>query len=948
VADPEVDPTAQQGTMDRHIEGAASVSSADAQTRAVHGINQRIFETSLDLILVVDRRGTLIRVSPSCQAILGYRPEEMVGHSAKEFLYSEDLDSTREEMRQARRGHLTRHFECRYVHADGRVMTLTWTGIWSEPEQQHFFIGRDITEARETERRLHERWVSMADRMLKRSGWGIKAYLLALVLSSLLPLTIFASYVSYQTSRGQLETIKTSIISTTRALAVAVDEHIHVRQQMLEELARSEKLRDGDLAGFHAEMVGLSRLLRGTIITLVRPDGTRALFSSLPADAVVPGKSDPDLVRRVFETATPQVSDVFLGAMTGAPIAVLAVPVRIGGVTEYSLNLTLDPADFIRLLSAHHLPNAWLSAIVDRNGRFLARVPDNTRRVGTLASEGWRAAIRAAPDESWDYFDTLGGEAVYNGHFRARESGLIVGIGVPASIIEGPSRRSLWNLLIGGCVVAGLGTLIAALMSRRLANGLRKVAAAAEQVPMGRCEVPQTTRVAEIDQITAALTASAQIILERTEQRDRADRMMHQTADELRHLNETLEERIAIEIADKQRAEAALRQAQKMEAIGQLTGGVAHDFNNLLQVISGNLEALRARCAEDAGFAADSQLHKYAEIAMGAAERGASLTQRLLAFARQQPLTPIVSDPNELVGGMSALIRGAIGETISMEILQGDDVWRTFVDTNQLESAILNLAVNARDAMPRGGTLTIETMNVHLDLKDEDAHETLSGQYVVICVTDTGDGMTPEVMEKVFDPFFTTKPVGRGSGLGLSQVYGFVKQSNGHVRITSQLGLGTTVKIYLPRSTCIEVPGSPETLSQIANDSADTVILVVEDDPDVRALTVNMLERLNYRVVEASDGRDALRALHSRSDIGLMFTDVGLPGDYDGRQLADEAQRQRPELRILFTTGYAYSGIIHDGRLDPGLDLLRKPFNSASLANKIRAVLEGTERAPAA
>ena len=797
MADPEVDPTAQQGTMDRHIEGAASASGADAQTRAVHAINQRIFETSLDLILVVDRRGTLIRVSPSCQAILGYRPDEMVGHSAKEFLYSEDLESTREEMRQARRGHLTRHFECRYVHADGRVMTLTWTGIWSEPEQQHFFIGRDITEARETERRLHERWVSMADRMLKRSGWGIKAYLLALVLSSLLPLTVFASYVSYQTSQGQLETIKTSIISTTRALAVAVDKHIRVRRQMLEELARSEKLRVGDLAGFHPEMVGLSRLLQGTIITLVRPDGTRALFSSLPAGAIVPGKSDPDLVRRVFDTGMPQVSNVFVGAMTHAPIAAIAVPVRIDGAVEYSLNLTLDPEDFIRLLNAHHLPNAWLSAIVDRNGRFLARVPDNAKRVGTLASDGWRAAIRGAPDEAWDHFDTLGGESVYSGHSRARESGFIVGIGVPASVIEGPSHRSLWNLLIGGCVVAGLGTIIAALMSRRLANGLRKVAAAAEQVPMGRCEAPQATRVAEIDQITAALTASAQIILERTEQRDRADRVMRQTADELRHLNETLEERIAIEIADKQRAEAALRQAQKMEAIGQLTGGVAHDFNNLLQVISGNLEALRARCAEDAGFAADSQLRKYADIAMGAAERGASLTQRLLAFARQQPLTPIVSDPNELVGGMSALIRGAIGETISMEILQGDDMWRIFVDTNQLESAVLNLAVNARDAMPRGGKLTIETMNVHIDLKDEDVHETSSGQYVAICVTDTGDGMTPEVMEKVFDPFFTTKPVGRGSGLGLSQVYGFVKQSNGHVRIASQLGLGTQ-----SRSTC--------------------------------------------------------------------------------------------------------------------------------------------------
>jgi signal transduction histidine kinase len=312
------------------------------------------------------------------------------------------------------------------------------------------------------------------------------------------------------------------------------------------------------------------------------------------------------------------------------------------------------------------------------------------------------------------------------------------------------------------------------------------------------------------------------MILERTEQRDRADRTMRHTAQELRHLNETLEERIAIEIADKQRAEAALRQAQKMEAIGQLTGGVAHDFNNLLQVISGNLEALRARCVEDAGIPGGSQIHKYADIAMGAAERGASLTQRLLAFARQQPLAPEVSDPNELVGGMTALIRGAIGETVSMEILLGDDMWRIFVDINQLENAVLNLVVNARDAMPRGGKLTIETMNIHLDLTGEDGHETSSGQYVVIRVTDTGDGMTPELMERVFDPFFTTKPVGQGSGLGLSQVYGFVEQSNGRVTISSQLGSGTAATIYLPRSTCAEVSDLPQHIPQVLPKNRET------------------------------------------------------------------------------------------------------------------------------
>jgi signal transduction histidine kinase len=637
----------------------------------------------------------------------------------------------------------------------------------------------------------------------------------------------------------------------------------------------------------------------------------------------------------------PQVSDVFIGAMNKEPIAVMAVPVKVDGAVAYSLNLTLDPGDFIRLLNAHHLPVDWLIGIVDRQGRFLAREPDNGKRVGTLASEGWRAAIRAAPNEAWNHFDALEGGSVYNAHSRAHESGFIVGIGIPASVIDGPLYRSLRNLLVGGFVVVGLGTLIAVMVSRRLANGLRKVATAAEQVPMGRCEAPQTTWVLEIDQITTALVASARMILQRTEQRDQADWVMRQTADELQHVNETLEERIATEIADKQRAEAALRQAQKMEAIGQLTGGVAHDFNNLLQVISGNLEALRARIAEEEETAQGNQLCKYTDAAMGAAERGASLTQRLLAFSRQQPLAPEDSDPNVLVGGMSALIQGTIGGTIAIETVLADEIWRVSVDTNQLESVILNLAVNARDAMPDGGKLTIETANVYRDLEEEGGQQGSTGQYVAICVTDTGHGMTSEVMERVFEPFFTTKPVGQGSGLGLSQVYGFVKQSNGHVTICSQPGRGTAVKIHLPRSTCEERPPTPQSAPHVSHGSGDAVILVVEDDPEVRSLTVGMLERLDYHVLEACDGGDALRILRAQPDIELMFTDVGLPGDYNGQQLAEEARRKKPGLKVLFTTGYAYGGIVHAGRLDPGLDLLLKPFNTASLANKVRAVLDG-------
>jgi signal transduction histidine kinase len=781
----------------------------------------------------------------------------------------------------------------------------------------------------------------VATARIGRPGWGVRTYLLVVVLSSLLPLALFAGYLSYDSSQSQLETIRTSILSTTRALAVAVDEHIRVRREMLEELGRSEKLRSGDLPGFHAEMVTLSRLLGGTIITLVRPNGTRALFSSLPPDAVVPGISNQDLVQRVVTTGTTQISDVFIGAITKVPLAVIGVPIKVGDAVVYSLHLTLDPADFIRLLEAHNLPETWLSGIVDQHGRFLARVPDNEKRVGELASEGWRAAIRAAPEESWGRFDALEGQPVYNGHALARESGFIIGIGVPAAIIEAPLHRSLWRLLIGGCIVVALGTLIAALVSRRLTDGLQRVAVAAQQVPMGRCDAPGLTRVREIDQIAMALTESAQTILQRTTERDQADRTMHRTADELRQLNETLEERIAAETADRMRVEAALRQAQKMEAIGQLTGGIAHDFNNLLQVISGNLESMRQRLDSDLGILQIERLRRCAEFAMQAAQRAAALTHRLLAFSRQQPLAPEAVDPNRLVGNMSELIRRTIGETIAMETVLAGGIWRIFVDPNQLENAVLNLAVNARDAMPGGGKLTIETANTHLDEDYADAQQIVAGQYVAISVTDTGEGMTQDVIDKVFDPFFTTKPTGQGSGLGLSQVYGFVKQSNGHVRIYSERGTGTTVKVYLPRTMSAEAHATPQDTQPVPQGDPDTVVLVVEDDSNVRSLTIDMLQRLNYQVVAANDGVTALRVLEERADVALLFTDVGLPGQYNGRQLADAARERRPRLRVLFTTGYARNAIVHHGRLDPGLDLIVKPFSYASLAIKVRSVLDG-------
>jgi signal transduction histidine kinase/CheY-like chemotaxis protein len=412
-------------------------------------------------------------------------------------------------------------------------------------------------------------------------------------------------------------------------------------------------------------------------------------------------------------------------------------------------------------------------------------------------------------------------------------------------------------------------------------------------------------------------------------------------------LNEMLEERVAAEMKQREQAEAALRQAQKMEAVGQLTGGVAHDFNNLLLVIQGNLEQIERDVATSRNGDAD-RLARPVRAALRGVDRAAALTHRLLAFARRQPLAPEPLEPNKLVGGMSDLLRRTLGESIKIETALADDLWRAFADPNQLESAILNLAVNARDAMPEGGNLMIETANVRLDRTYADIHDVAApGPYVMIAITDTGSGMPTEIAERAFEPFFTTKEVGRGTGLGLSQVYGFIKQSGGHVKIYSEPGEGTTVRIYLPRHVPhgeernIDADGAPETPAAAESET----ILVVEDDEDVRATSVESLRQLGYRVLDAPDGAAALRLLEREPGVQLLFTDVGLPGGMNGRRLAEEARRRRPDLRVLFTTGYARDAIVHQGRLDPGIELIVKPYTYAALAAKIRAVMAAEDAA---
>jgi signal transduction histidine kinase/CheY-like chemotaxis protein len=397
-------------------------------------------------------------------------------------------------------------------------------------------------------------------------------------------------------------------------------------------------------------------------------------------------------------------------------------------------------------------------------------------------------------------------------------------------------------------------------------------------------------------------------------------------------------QKLEAEIVERKVASGQVRQLQKMEAVGQLTSGIAHDFNNMLAIVIGSLDVARRRLTGTENPAVLTCINNAAE----GAERAAVLTARLLAFSRQQPLDPRVLDVNKLVGGMSQLLRRTIGEQVEIETVLAGGLWRTFADPSQVESTLLNLAVNARDAMPAGGKLTIETVNAHLD----DAYaseyaEVSAGQYVMVSVTDTGIGMSAEVLEQAFDPFYTTKGTGKGTGLGLSQVFGFVKQTGGHVKIYSEVDHGTTVKVYLPRreGQALEIsevlPASALPLGQ-----ASEIVLVVEDEEKVRHVTVDALRELGYTAIQAGNASEALQQLTLHPNVALLLTDIVMP-EMNGKKLADRAVELKPGLKVIFTTGYTRNAVVHNGILDAGVAFLPKPFSIEQLAKKVRQALDG-------
>ncbi|QAU34517.1 response regulator [Janthinobacterium sp. 17J80-10] len=494
-------------------------------------------------------------------------------------------------------------------------------------------------------------------------------------------------------------------------------------------------------------------------------------------------------------------------------------------------------------------------------------------------------------------------------------------------------------------LIMGLSLLFAALVSYWLQSAVtRPIRALTEAVNQTIGKRDFSMRVAKTtEDETGVLVDAFNIMLAEVGERTRAletsnaslQREMQErigAEDALRQLNGTLEARILARTADLERAHEQLRQSQKLEAIGQLTGGVAHDFNNVLQVISGNLQLLQMHPA------VNPETQRRLKGAAFAADRGAKLASQLLSFARRQPLQPVSTNLGRVLRNMDELLRRALGDSIHIETVVAGGLWNTLVDPNQLENVILNLAINARDAMKEDGKLTLELGNAILDehyvLNEPDVSP---GQYVMLAVSDTGGGMSPEVMARAFEPFYSTKREGEGTGLGLSMAYGFIKQSNGHIRIYSELGNGTTIKIYLPRSHQAEVE-MPDVRSGPVVGGAET-ILVVEDDPIVQATAVDMLSGLGYNVLKAADGQSALTILQSGLAIDLLFTDVVMPGPLRSPELARMAKQLFPDIEVLFTSGYTQNAIVHGGRLDPGVDLISKPYRREDLARKIRHML---------
>ena len=753
---------------------------------------------------------------------------------------------------------------------------------------------------------------------VRRRSFGIQARLTMLAVATALPLVALASFAILRVVDDQRTQIQLDVKQRVEDLLADVDRQVSAIQAELQVLAVSPSLRDGDFAAFDQQMRA-ALTIRGTSIVLHDTKGQQLLSTNRPFGEALPRATNTEMHDRVVATGQPQISDLIMGAVLRRPILVAGVPVFRDGRVVYVLAMGLGPEVLSSLLKEQSLSPDWTVGIFDRKGVIVARNRELDRFLGKQVSPTLLEAMRE-PAENWFPSVTSEGISVYSTFRRSPITGWTVAIGLPRQFVDGPIRRARLLALGGGAAVLGLSLVLGWWMARAIRRPVEALTSATKALGKGEPVDPLSCGVRELDEVGNELRNAAAALARNREQLEST------VAGRTRELA-TANERLRAEIDAREQAQSALLQAQKMEAMGQLTGGVAHDFNNLLTAVSGSLALLEPRISDDKSL-------RLLHTAQRGASQGAKLTESLLAFARKQRLNPIPADLNSIILEMTEMLRRSIGPTVEIRHTLADDLWPALVDTRQIETALLNVALNARDAMPGGGVVLIETANIpaaSIELPKE-----VSGQdCILVLVRDTGTGMSPEVLERVFEPFFTTKEVGKGTGLGLSMVFGVVRQSGGTVRILSCLREGTTVQIFLPRA--IENGASGMSRAKQASGSGGAEILIVDDDSDVRWIIAQDLQEMGYAVTEADSGRAALAILEGDALCDLMVADLVMP-ELSGLDTLRLARRSRPDLKVLFVSGYADLSRFGANLSDHAL--LKKPFKLEALAEAVRSALQ--------
>jgi signal transduction histidine kinase/CheY-like chemotaxis protein len=665
--------------------------------------------------------------------------------------------------------------------------------------------------------------------------------------------------------------------------------------------------------------------IRGTSIVLHDTHAQQLLSTNRPFGEPLPRATNSEMHDRVVATGKPQISDLIMGAVLKRPILTVGVPVFRDGEVVYVLAMGLGPETLSALMQDQKLSSDWTAAILDRKGIIVGRNRDLDRFLGRPVAPMLRQKLTEAI-ESWIPNVTSDGIPVYSTFRRSTVTGWTAAIGLPREFVDAPLRRAQWIAFGGGAAVLALSLTLAWWVGWGIRRPVRALTTAASALGSGKPLGPLIGGVRELDQVGKALRNAATALEHSREQLEST------VADRTQELG-TANERLRAEIVAREQAQAALLQAQKMEAMGQLTGGVAHDFNNLLTAVSGSLALLEPHISGERGV-------RLLRAAQRGASRGAKLTESLLAFARKQRLDPVPADLNSVVVEISEMLRRSIGASVEFKHVLASNLWPVLVDVTQIETALLNIALNARDAMPGGGALVIETANIRARDKELPA-EVVGHDCVLVSLRDTGTGMSPEVIERAFEPFFTTKEIGKGTGLGLSMVFGVVRQSGGAVRIRSRLREGTTVQIYLPRTIEAKAPGPRPAIKPQAAEKA--YILVVDDDPDVRWIIAEDLREIGYLVTEADGGRAALTILERGNPCDLMIADLVMNG-LTGVDTVRLARRTRPDLKVLFCSGYAEMSRFEE---DIGSEtLLKKPFRPDTLAEAVHTALQRTSQGP--